>query len=143
MRALHCHLTEGQKTGWYYDQRDNRAFNLPVSPRARAYWTPILIPAARHPGGKSRRERSGVPGFTAPALALAEESARANGVTIKAVKADVFEELERLKAAEKNSTSLLADSPPFVNPKRTWRPGAESLSQAGRLAAEVTAPGGC
>jgi 23S rRNA G2069 N7-methylase RlmK/C1962 C5-methylase RlmI len=40
-----------------------------------------------------------VPGFLAPALALAEESARANGVTIKPVKADVFEELERLKAA--------------------------------------------
>jgi len=64
-------------------------------------------------------------------------------VTIQAVKADVFEELERLKTAGETFDIVLADPPPFVKSKKDLEPGAKSLSQAGAAwAAEVTAPGG-
>jgi len=79
---------------------------------------------------------------SAPALAIAEESARANGVAIKAVKADVFEELERLKTAGERFDIVLTDPPPFVKSKKDLEPGAKAYRKLARLAADVTAPGG-
>jgi 23S rRNA (cytosine1962-C5)-methyltransferase len=79
---------------------------------------------------------------SAPALALAEESARANGVKIKAVKADVFEELERLIAGGETFDMVLADPPPFVKSKKDLEPGAKAYRKLARLAAQVTAPQG-
>jgi 23S rRNA (cytosine1962-C5)-methyltransferase len=105
-------LTEGQKTGWYYDQRDNRAF-IAALRKGKTCWTPIPIPAASASWRQGRRQGSRVLGFLGARAGLAEESARANGVTINAVKADVFEELERLKAAGERFDIVLADPPPL------------------------------
>jgi len=79
---------------------------------------------------------------SAPALALAEDSAAANGVAIKPVKADVFEELERLAAAKETFDIVIADPPPFVRARKDLEPGAKAYRKLARLAAQVTAPGG-
>lgn len=135
-------LTEGQKTGWYYDQRDNRAF------AARLAKGKTVLDAYSYTGGfgilaaKAGAKEVVCLDSSAPALALAEESARTNAVTIKAVKADVFEELERLKAAGERFDIVLADPPPFVKSKKDLEPGAKAYRKLARLAADVTAPGG-
>jgi 23S rRNA (cytosine1962-C5)-methyltransferase len=135
-------LTEGQKTGWYYDQRDNRAF---IAQFAKGK---SVLDAYSYTGGfgilaaaAGARETVCLDS-SAPALALAEESARANNVRIKAVKADVFEELERLIAAGEKFDIVLADPPPFVKSKRDLEPGAKAYRKLARLAAQVTAPDG-
>ncbi|HEY8253236.1 MAG TPA: class I SAM-dependent rRNA methyltransferase [Rhizomicrobium sp.] len=135
-------LTEGQKTGWYYDQRDNRAF---IAQFAKSK---SVLDAYSYTGGfgilaaaAGARETVCLDS-SAPALALAEESARANNVKIKAVKADVFEELERLIAAGEKFDIVLADPPPFVKSKRDLEPGAKAYRKLARLAAQVTAPDG-
>jgi 23S rRNA (cytosine1962-C5)-methyltransferase len=135
-------LTEGQKTGWYYDQRDNRAF---IAKLAKGK---SVLDAYSYTGGfgilaaKAGAREVVCLDSSAPALALAEESARANAVTVKAVKADVFEELERLKTAGERFDIVLADPPPFVKSKKDLEPGAKAYRKLARLAAEVTAPGG-
>jgi 23S rRNA (cytosine1962-C5)-methyltransferase len=135
-------LTEGQKTGWYYDQRDNRAF---IAHLARGK---SVLDAYSYTGGFGiAAARQGAKEVvcldsSAPALALAEESARANDVRIQAVKADVFEELERLKTAGETFDIVLADPPPFVKSKKDLEPGAKAYRKLTRLAADVTAPGG-
>jgi 23S rRNA (cytosine1962-C5)-methyltransferase len=135
-------LTEGQKTGWYYDQRDNRAFI------ARLAKGKTVLDAYSYTGGfgiltaKAGAKEVICLDSSAPALALAEESARANEVKIKAVKADVFEELERLKTAGESFDIVLADPPPFVKSKKDLEPGAKAYRKLTRLAAEVTAPNG-
>ncbi|HEX4636406.1 MAG TPA: class I SAM-dependent rRNA methyltransferase [Rhizomicrobium sp.] len=135
-------LAEGQKTGWYYDQRDNRAF------MARLAKDRSVLDAYSYTGGfgilaaKAGAKEVVCLDSSAPALALVEESARANAVTVKAVKADVFEELERLKAAGERFDMVLADPPPFVKSKKDLEPGAKAYRKLARLAAEVTAPGG-
>jgi len=135
-------LTEGQKTGWYYDQRDNRAF---IAALAKGK---TVLDAYSYTGGfgilaaKAGAKEVVCLDSSAPALALAEESARANAVTIKAVKADVFEELERLKAAGERFDIVLADPPPFVKSKKDLEPGAKAYRKLARLAADVAAPGG-
>ena len=135
-------LAEGQKTGWYYDQRDNRAF---IAALAKGK---TVLDAYSYTGGfgilaaKAGAKEVVCLDSSAPALAMAEESARANGVTIKAVKADVFEELERLKAAGERFDIVLTDPPPFVKSKKDLEPGAKAYRKLARLAADVTAPGG-
>ncbi len=135
-------LSEGQKTGWYYDQRDNRAF---IAPFAKGK---SVLDAYSYTGGfgilaaKAGAKDVVCLDSSAPALAIAEESARLNGVRIKPVKADVFEELERLKAAGESFDIVLADPPPFVKSKKDLEPGAKAYRKLARLAAEVTAPGG-
>ena len=58
------------------------------------------------------------------------------------MKADVFEELERLKTAGEKFDIVLADPPPFVKSKKDLEPGAKAYRKLARLAADVTAPGG-
>jgi len=135
-------LTEGQKTGWYYDQRDNRAF---IAQFAKGK---SVLDAYSYTGGfgilaaKAGAKETVCLDSSAPALAIAEESARTNGVKISAVKADVFEELERLKAAGERFDIVIADPPPFVKSKKDLEPGAKAYRKLTRLAADVTAEGG-
>ena len=77
-----------------------------------------------------------------PALTLAEEAATANKVDAKFVKADVFEELERLAARGDKFDVVIADPPPFVKARKDLEPGAKAYRKLARLAAAVTAPNG-
>jgi 23S rRNA (cytosine1962-C5)-methyltransferase len=135
-------LAQGQKTGWYYDQRDNRAF---IAALAKGK---SVLDAYSYTGGfgllaaKAGAQEVLCLDSSAPALALAEESARANGVKIQPVKADVFEELERLIARSEKFDIVIADPPPFVKSKKDLEPGAKAYRKLARLAAQVTAERG-
>ncbi len=132
----------GQKTGWYYDQRDNRAFTASLAQGktvldAYTYSGGFAIAAAK----TGARDVTGLDS-SAPALALAEESAAANRVACRFLKADVLEELERLAAAGETFDIVVADPPPFVKSRKDLEPGAKAYRKLARLAARVTAPGG-
>jgi 23S rRNA (cytosine1962-C5)-methyltransferase len=134
----------GQKTGWYFDQRDNRAFMAKLA-RGRnmldcyCYTGGFAILAAKH----GAREVAAVDS-SQPALALAEEAATANRVAkaCKFVKADVLAELERLVAAAESFDIVIADPPPFVKSRKDLESGARAYRKLARLAASVTAKGG-
>ncbi|HWD49434.1 MAG TPA: class I SAM-dependent methyltransferase, partial [Rhizomicrobium sp.] len=135
-------LAEGQKAGWYYDQRDNRAFMAKLANGERfldaySYAGGFGIAAAKA-GAKSVTLIDSSQG----ALALAEEAAKANDVTIKTVKADVFDELERIAARAETFDIVIADPPPFVKSKKDLESGARAYRKLARMAALVTAPGG-
>ena len=137
-------LAGGQKTGWYYDQRDNRAFLAPLAKNksmldAYCYTGGFAIPAAR----AGAKEVSGIDS-SAPALQLAQDAAAANGVDkiCRFVKADVFEELERLSAKSERFDVVAADPPPFVKSRKDLEAGAKAYRKLARLAASVTAPNG-
>jgi 23S rRNA (cytosine1962-C5)-methyltransferase len=135
-------LGQGQKTGWYYDQRDNRAF---IAGLAKGK---SVLDAYSYTGGfgilaaKAGASEVMCVDSSAPALALAEDSAAANKISIRAIKADVFEELERLSAGKEVFDIVVADPPPFVKSKKDLEPGAKAYRKLARLAAQVTAPGG-
>ena len=135
-------LAEGQKTGWYYDQRDNRAFIAGFASGK------TVLDAYSYTGGfgilaaKAGAKEVVCLDSSAPALAIAEESARANDVKIQAVKADVFDELARLKTQDEVFDIVVADPPPFVKSKKDLEPGAKAYRKLARLAADVTAPNG-
>ncbi|HTQ12593.1 MAG TPA: class I SAM-dependent rRNA methyltransferase [Rhizomicrobium sp.] len=132
----------GQKTGWYYDQRDNRAF------MARLTAGRSVLDICCYTGGFAiAAARAGAANVTAidssePALALAEAAAKANGVSIRLVRADMFEELARMAARGEKFDIVIADPPPFVKSRKDLEAGARAYRKLARLAAQVTAPGG-
>jgi len=132
----------GQKTGWYFDQRDNHAF------MARLAKNRTVLDAYCYAGGfglaAAKNGAQSVTGIDSSqgALALAEEAAAANGVKAEFVKADVFEELERLAAASEKFDVVITDPPPFVKSRKDLEPGAKAYRKLARLAASVTAPNG-
>jgi 23S rRNA (cytosine1962-C5)-methyltransferase len=132
----------GQKTGWYYDQRDNRAFIAALANGksvldAYTYSGGFAVAAAK----AGARDVTGLDS-SAPALALAEESAAANRAACRFLKVDVLEELERLATAGEKFDIVVADPPPFVKSRKDLEPGAKAYRKLARLAARVTAPGG-
>jgi 23S rRNA (cytosine1962-C5)-methyltransferase len=135
-------VAAGQKTGWYYDQRDNRAFMAALASGrsvldAFCYTGGFGIAAA-----KAGARETVCLDSSEPALAIASESAAANSVTCKFVKADVFEELERLACAKESFDIVIADPPPFVRARKDLEPGAKAYRKLARLAAAVVAPRG-
>jgi 23S rRNA (cytosine1962-C5)-methyltransferase len=130
-------LSGGQKTGWYFDQRDNRAFIASLAKGARVldaycYTGGFAIAAAR--GGAS--EVLGVDS-SAPALDLAAKAAALNGVTCTFVKAEVFEELERCAAAGERFGIVVCDPPPFVRARKDLEAGARAYRKLARLSAAL------
>ncbi|MDE1149217.1 MAG: class I SAM-dependent rRNA methyltransferase [Azospirillaceae bacterium] len=134
----------GQKTGWFYDQRDNRAFvaNLAQGRSVIDFYTYCggfgVLAAARGAARTVLVDRS------AGALELAGKAAAANGVADKVElrKADAFAELERLAEAGETFEVVICDPPAFVKSKKDLANGARAYRKLAKLGAQITAPGG-
>ena len=135
-------LAGGQKTGWFFDQRDNRrAVAALAAGRSVAdfycYAGGFAIQAAR--AGASRVlavDRSEA------SLALAERAAGLNGVTIETTRAEVFAEMERLAAAGRRFDIVVADPPAFVKSRKDLAAGAKGYRKMTRLAAGLVEANG-
>ncbi len=108
-------LREGQKTGFYLDQRDNRqaAARLASGRRvldAFCYTGGFGLTAAR----AGARQVLGVDG-SEPALELARANAQLNALdNISCVQSEVFEQLDRLVAAGEKFGMVVLDPPKFA-----------------------------
>jgi 23S rRNA (cytosine1962-C5)-methyltransferase len=134
----------GQKTGWYFDQRENRAFMASLA-RGRS-----LLDVYCHSGGfailaahRGARHVYGIDS-SAAALSLAEDSAAANGASsvCRFIKADAGEEFERLANAQERFDVVICDPPPFVKSRKDLEAGARAYRKLARLAARIVSPGG-
>lgn len=137
-------LAGGQKTGWFYDQRDNRHFMASLSRGAR------MLDVYSHTGGFAiHAAAAGAASVTAvdrsaPALELAQKSAELNGCADRCsfVKADAFNEMERLAAAGETFDVVVADPPAFAKTKKDLKAGIKAYRKMMRLSARLTAPAG-
>lgn len=135
-------LAEGQKTGWFYDQRDNRA-SVAALARGRR-----VIDFYSYAGGFAiQAAKAGATSVIAvdrsqPALDLAARSAALNGVAIETARADVFAEMERLNAAGQRFGIVVADPPAFVKSKKDLGAGSKGYRKMTRLAAPLVEPDG-
>lgn len=134
----------GQKTGWFYDQRDSRAFVAPLAAGGS------LLDIYCHTGafsiaGAAAGARSvlGVDS-SASALGLARRAAAANGVASVCAfqQAEVFGELERLAHASQHHRLVVADPPAFVKSRRDLASGLRGYRKLARLAAPLVESGG-
>ena len=137
-------LVQGQKTGWFFDQRDNRRFMAPLARGGRVldlyafaggFSVQAAVAGAREVIAIDRSE---------PALALAAAAAEMNGVAQSCTfrRGEAFAELERLHQAGERFDTVIADPPAFVKSKKELGAGLRGYRKLARLAAQVTAKGG-
>jgi 23S rRNA (cytosine1962-C5)-methyltransferase len=134
----------GQKTGWFCDQSENRAFVAGLARGARmldlyCYTGGFAVQAAR--AGASAA--TGIDS-SAPALQLAAVAAATNGVAESCVfrRAEVFAEAARLAAAGERFDVVVADPPAFAKSQRDAGAALRGYRKLARVAAALTAPRG-
>ncbi|HYT90293.1 MAG TPA: class I SAM-dependent rRNA methyltransferase, partial [Gemmataceae bacterium] len=109
------HLAEGQKTGFYLDQRDNRRAVAQLAAGRRVldafcYTGGFAVYAAR----AGAKEVVGVD-VSQPALALALANAELNGLSgLSFVRDDCFDQLDALVAAGERFGMVVLDPPKFA-----------------------------
>jgi 23S rRNA (cytosine1962-C5)-methyltransferase len=138
-------LARGQKTGFFLDQRENRA-----RVRAFAKGRTVLnlfsysgsFSVAALAGGASRA----VDVDSSPtALELAREQRRANSLPAEEsdfVRADVFEDLRRRTAAGQQWDIVICDPPAFAKKRGDLTRAARGYQDVNRLSMSLVAPGG-
>ena len=137
-------LACGQKTGWYYDQRDSRALVAPLARGGR------MLDAYCYAGGfgisAACEGASDVVCIDSSqsALDLARKAADANGVggICTFTKAVAFSELERLGKTGERFRVVVADPPAFVKSRKDLNVGLRGYRKLARLAAALVEPGG-
>lgn len=137
-------LTGGQKTGLYYDQRDNQAFAARLARGGR------VLDVFAHVGGFGLAALAGgaasalAVDASAPALALAEAGARASGLADRFAtrRGDAFETLAALAAEGARFDLVVCDPPAFAPAKTALEAGLRAYERVARLAAPLVAPGG-
>jgi 23S rRNA (cytosine1962-C5)-methyltransferase len=134
----------GQKTGWFFDQRDNRRFVAEIAAGAR-----VLDLYCYSGGFAVRTAHAGAEAVlgidrSEPALALAAASARKNGVEERCSfrRAEVFAEAVALAGKGERFDIVIADPPPFARSKKEAPAALRGYRKLARLAAGLTAPGG-
>lgn len=118
-------VREGQKTGWFYDHRMNRARLAPYVKGKR------VLDLFSYIGGWGVQAAafgaSEVMCVDASAFALdgVERNATLNGLAEKVVcvEGDVFDALRELKAAEERFDVVIADPPAFIKRKKDLKNG--------------------
>jgi 23S rRNA (cytosine1962-C5)-methyltransferase len=141
--TLAINLAEGQKTGYYLDQRDNR---LAVAPLARGR---RVLDAFCYSGGfglraaqAGAREVIGLDGSEA-ALNLARQNAQHNGLeNIAFHRVDVFDDLDRRVKEQERFGLIVLDPPKFARAKSGIEEALRGYRRLLSLAMRLLEPGG-
>lgn len=135
-------LIHGQKTGWFYDQRDNRKM---IADLARGK---SVVDIYSHSGGfgllAAKAGASSVTLVDSSALALdmAQQAAQRNHLKVECCKGDAFAVMENFAKEGKKFDIVLADPPAFVKNKKDIASGLKGYEKVARLAAALVAPQG-
>ena len=137
-------LTGGQKTGLFYDQRQNHAFAAALAREAR------VLDVFSHVGGfalaalAAGAESALALDSSAPALELAVDGARATGVSTRLAtrRGDAFATLEALAEEGARFDVVVCDPPAFAPNRKALDAGLRAYERLARLAAPLVAPGG-
>ena len=138
-------LGSGQKTGFFLDQRDNRA-RLRALARGKSVlnlfsYSGAFSVAALAGGASGAIDVDS----SAAALALAKENRQANGLAAPEedfVEADVFDELRSRVAASQQYDVVVCDPPAFAKKRSDLDGAARGYKDVNRLAMSLVAPHG-
>lgn len=134
----------GQKTGLFFDQRDNHAFAGRLAKGAR------VLDVFSHVGGFSLAALAGgaesalAVDSSAAALALASKGAEASGFAARFAtrQGDAFAVMEALAAEGAQFDLVICDPPAFAPAKPALEAGLRAYERVAKLAAPLVAPGG-
>lgn len=137
-------LAEGQKTGFYLDQRENRRTAAGYL-RGRRVLDLFCYTGAFSLAAAAWGEAAECLGFdtSARAVELARENAAANGLSnVRFEAADAFRVLERYAAAGERFGAVILDPPKFTRHRGGLAEALRAYHRINRLAMELVEPGG-
>ena len=137
-------LLEGQKTGLFFDQRDNHAFAAKLAKGAR------VLDVFSHVGGFGLAALAGgaasalcVDG-SGPALDLAKRGAEASGFgdRFETRQGDAFSAMQDLREAGQRFDLVVCDPPAFAPARPSLVAGLRAYEKVARAAADLVEQGG-
>ena len=137
-------LNQGQKTGLFYDQRQNHAFLASISKNK------TVLDVFSHVGGFALAALAGGAAeataidSSQAALDLAEQGAIVNGFesAFLAIKDDAFNALKCLRSEEKKFDIVVCDPPAFAPSKQALSSGLRAYERLARISADLVEEGG-
>ena len=137
-------LNQGQKTGLFYDQRQNHAFLASISKNK------TVLDVFSHVGGFALAALAGGAAeataidSSQAALDLAEQGAIVNGFesTFSVIKDDAFNALKCLRSEEKKFDIVVCDPPAFAPSKQALSSGLRAYERLARISADLVEEGG-
>lgn len=135
-------VRHGQKTGWFFDQHDNRdRFTryvrqkrvLDVFSYAGAWAVRAMAAGAASASCVDSSQ---------PALDAARENAALNGVDIETLKGDALDRLKGLRAEGRTFDVVVVDPPALIKRRKDHEAGLEHYAALNRAAMQLLVPGG-
>lgn len=142
--AFHVDIWNGQKTGWFYDQRPHRKW---IAAHAAGK---SVIDVFCHTGGFGvTAARHGASAITfvdssQPAIDLVKDNVALNGIAAPCeyLTGKAFDVLDQLKQQNKQYDMVCIDPPAFVKSKSDLRAGLNGYAKLARQAGSLVKPGG-
>ncbi len=137
-------LVGGQKTGWFFDQREHRARVARLARGAK------VLDAFCHSGGfgigcaVAGAEHVTLLDRSEHALATAHQAAAMNGMAerVTTQRGEALEALERMVGAGQRFDIVVTDPPAFAKSRKDQPAALRAYGKLARLGATLTSPGG-
>ncbi|MBL4780708.1 MAG: class I SAM-dependent rRNA methyltransferase [Porticoccaceae bacterium] len=137
-------LVDGQKTGWFYDHRENRAF------MQRFCADKSVLDVFSYAGGWGvQAAAAGASSVvcvdsSAPALDLVQRNAELNGLgeRVASLRGKATEVMKALQKEQRRFDIIVLDPPAFIKRKKDQKQGEKAYHQINELAIKLLQPGG-
>lgn len=125
-------LRTGQKTGWFYDQRDNRA-------RFARYQPASVLDVFSYTGAwglaaATRGARATLVDSSEPALDVAARTAQQLGLEVETLQGQAFDVMKALGDEGRSFDAVVVDPPAFIKRRKDQKTGLAAYQRANQLA---------
>ena len=122
----------GQKTGWFYDQRDNRA-------RLARYRPASVLDVFSYTGAwglsaACRGARATLADASSAALEIATRDAQRLGLEVEMLQGQAFDVMKALAAENRTFEAVIVDPPAFIKRRKDHKAGLTAYQRANQLA---------
>ena len=132
-------LLSGQKTGWFYDHRMNRARVQQLARGMRVLDVFSYIGGWGIEAAGAGAEKVVCVDSSAKALDQVERNAALNGVDerVESIQGDAFEALKALRAEREQFDMVIVDPPAFIKRKKDVKKGVEAYRRLNQAAMQL------
>jgi 23S rRNA (cytosine1962-C5)-methyltransferase len=135
-------IRSGQKTGWFYDQGDNRARLQRYVKGARVLDVFSYVGAWAVRAGKFGAQSISCVDSSEPALMAAHENAERNGLELEAIQGQALEVMKALRSDGRQFEVVVVDPPALIKRRKDYEAGVEHYATLNRAALNLLTPDG-